>query len=133
MEFDLVIRRGTIIDGSGKARYPADLGVRHGTISAIAQAGSLTGGRSLDAAGLVVAPGFIDIHSDSDWVLPLPDHDKTLAPLVHQGVTTLVAGNCGHSPAPVTESSARLTDASCETLKDQDFQYQWRSMGEFLD
>lgn len=133
MDFDLVISRGTIIDGSGKARYPADLGICNGEIAAIARTGTLSGGRSIDAAGLAVAPGFIDIHSHSDWVLPLPDHDKTLAPLVHQGVTTLVAGNCGHSPAPVTDGSARLTDASCETLKDQDFPFNWRSMGEFLD
>lgn len=133
MEFDLVITRGTIVDGSGQPRFEADLGVRRGRIEAIASRGSLSGGRTIDADGLAVAPGFIDIHSHADWVLTLPDHEDILAPLLAQGVTTVVAGNCGHSPAPITEESIPLTDCSSEVLRDGELTYGWRSMGEFLD
>lgn len=132
MEFDLVISRGTILDGSGQPRYLADLGIQKGKVAAIAGPGALAGERTLDASGLAVAPGFIDIHSHIDWLLPLPDHEDVLAPMVAQGITTVVAGNCGHSPAPVTEASVPLVEHSAEILKDGDLAYRWRSMGEFL-
>jgi N-acyl-D-amino-acid deacylase len=133
MEFDLVIANGTIIDGSGRPRFRADLGIRQGKVAAIATGESLHGGLDLDAAGLVVAPGFIDVHSHSDWILPLADHDAVLAPLLLQGVTTLVSGQCGFSPAPATEESIPLLDGFTEMLRDEAFPYRWRSMAEFLD
>jgi N-acyl-D-amino-acid deacylase len=133
MDLDLVITNGTLVDGTGAPRFPADLGVTGGRIAAVALSGSLRGRTTLDAAGLVVAPGFIDIHSHADWVLTLPDHDRILAPLIAQGVTTVVAGNCGHSPAPVTNESIEHVDASSEMLRDRAFPYRWRSMGELLD
>jgi len=133
MDLDLVIANGTVVDGTGSPRYPADVGVERGRIAAIARPGALRGRRTLDAAGLAVAPGFIDIHSHSDWILTLPDHDRILAPLLAQGVTTVVAGNCGHSPAPVTDASIPYVEGSSELLRDRAFPYRWRSMGELLD
>ncbi|WP_437673392.1 N-acyl-D-amino-acid deacylase family protein [Sorangium sp. So ce131] len=132
MDFDLVVSRGTILDGSGQPRYPADLGVQDGRIAAIAGPGALAGRRVIDARGLAVAPGFIDIHSHVDWLLTLPDHEEILAPMVAQGITTVVAGNCGHSPAPVTRTSIPLVEHSAEIMKDRDLAYTWRSMGELL-
>jgi N-acyl-D-amino-acid deacylase len=132
MDLDLVIRGGMLADGTGRARYRADVGVARGRIAAIAVPGQLAAGRSLDATGLVVAPGFIDLHSHSDWVLPHPEHDAILAPLLAQGVTTIVAGNCGISPAPVTDASLRDLDHASELLRDGAFAYGWRSMGEWL-
>ncbi len=99
MNFDLVINNGTVIDGSGRSRFRANVGICDGKITAISPAESLAGRQSLDAAGLVVALGFIDVHSHADWVL---------APLLLQGITTLVTGNCGFSPAPVTPESRPL-------------------------
>jgi N-acyl-D-amino-acid deacylase len=133
MEIDLVIKGGTIIDGTGRPRFEADLGVRDGRVAALAVPGALAGERTLDAAGLAVAPGFVDIHSHSDWILPLPDHDTILAPLLKQGVTTIVAGNCGFSPAPVTDTSVRFVESSSEILREEAMSYRWRSMGELLD
>src|SRR5690349_5810049 len=98
MDFDRVITGGMIIDGTGRPRFPADLGVAGGRIAAIAPPGAIAGRTTLDARGLAVAPGFVDIHSHTDWILPLPDHDRILAPMVAQGITTVVAGNCGFSP-----------------------------------
>lgn len=133
MDFDLVIRGGTLVDGTGRGRFEGDVGVTGGRITAIAVPGALSGARAIDAAGLVVAPGFIDLHSHSDWVLPHPQHDDILAPLLAQGVTTIVAGNCGISPAPVTDRSVKLADGSSELLRDEPFPYEWRTMGQWLD
>ena len=133
MDFDLVVANGTVIDGSGRPRLRADLGIQRGKVAAIATGERLSGPHTLDASGLVVAPGFIDVHSHSDWILPLPDHDEILAPLLLQGVTTLVTGNCGFSPAPVTEEAMPPVDGFSEMLRERAFPYRWRSMAEFLD
>lgn len=132
MDFDLVIRNGTVVDGTGRGRFRASLGISHGKITAITQDDSLNGRQVLDATGLIVAPGFIDLHSHSDWVLPLRDHDQVLAPLVLQGITTIVGGQCGFSPAPVTDASIPALDTTAEILRTRDFDYAWRSMDEFL-
>ena len=133
MDFDLVITNGTVIDGTGRPRFRADVGIQGGKIAALATGERLAGRQTLDGAGLVVAPGFIDVHSHSDWILPLPDHDEVLAPLLSQGVTTIVTGNCGFSPAPVTEESRPMLDEFSEMLRGQPFPYRWRSMAEFMD
>jgi len=131
--FDLVITNGTIVDGTGRPRFRAEVGIRDGRIAAVDTGEPLNGRERLDATGLVVAPGFIDVHSHGDWILPLEDHDEILAPLVLQGITTLVTGQCGFSPAPVTDDSIPRVDAFSEMLRERDFTYRWRSMGEFLD
>jgi N-acyl-D-amino-acid deacylase len=95
--YDLLICNGTVIDGTGAPRYRADVAVSAGRI---AQLGTLNGaraGREIDATGKVVAPGFIDAHTHDDrLLLSAPD----MASKVSQGVTTVVAGNCGISLAP---------------------------------
>jgi N-acyl-D-amino-acid deacylase len=133
VEFDLVITAGTIVDGTGRPRFRAEVGIRNGRIAAVDSGEPLNGRERIDASGLVVAPGFIDVHSHGDWILPLEDHDEILAPLVLQGITTLVTGQCGFSPAPVTDDSVPRVDAFSEMLRERDFTYRWRSMGEFLD
>ncbi len=133
MNFDLVINNGTVIDGTGSPRFRADLGILDGKIATIATGERLSGQQSLDATGLIVAPGFVDIHSHFDWILPLPDHDQILAPLLLQGVTTVVTGNCGFSPAPATEESWSLLDGFSEMLRQGAVPYRWHSMSEFLD
>jgi len=133
MEFDLVITIGMLIDVTGKPRFRADLGIREGRIAAVSAGVPLTAPHTLDAAEAVVAPGFIDVHSHSDWILPLSDHDRILAPLLLQGITTMVTGNCGFSPAPVTEDSIPLVDGISEMLRDRAFPYRWHSVKEFLD
>lgn len=92
---DLVIRGGTVHDGTGGPGYPADVAITDGMISGIGP--GLDGDEVLDAAGCVVAPGFIDIHTHFDaqvfW-------DPELKPSSYHGVTTVVAGNCGFTIAP---------------------------------
>ena len=95
---DLLIRGGTVIDGTKAPRHDADIGIRDGRIVAIGDLAHATADRVLDAGGRIVAPGFIDSHTHDDQaVLSQPD----LRFKVSQGVTTVVAGNCGISAAPL--------------------------------
>jgi len=103
--YDVVIEGGSVIDGTGAPRRAADIGISRGRIAAIGEPGSL--GRAAarhDAAGKIVAPGFIDVHTHDDHaLLSKPD----MAYKASQGVTTVVAGNCGISLAPLVFSGDR--------------------------
>jgi N-acyl-D-aspartate/D-glutamate deacylase len=94
--YDLVIRHGKIVDGTGNPWYHADLAVRGRKIAALGKIPAGAGRREIDARGLVVAPGFIDIHSHSDFVLL---EDGAAQSKIRQGVTTEVLGE-GSSPGP---------------------------------
>ncbi len=95
--FDIVIANGDIYDGRGIAPYKADIGISNKKITAIANPGTLRGKKMLDATGLAVAPGFIDVHTHDDRELL----DKpAMHPKLTQGVTTVITGNCGISLAP---------------------------------
>ena len=136
MRCETVIRGGDVFDGSGAPAVRASLGIDGGQVVAVARDGdaaSLDGATVLDATGLAVAPGFIDLHSHSDWILPQSDHGEILAPLLEQGVTTIVTGNCGFSPAPVEPAGARLLDEGSELVRDRPLAFEWRTHREFLD
>jgi N-acyl-D-amino-acid deacylase len=100
LKFDIVIKNGRIMDGSGNPWYHADVGIKGGRITEINDLGNAVASRVIDAEGMIIAPGFIDIHSHSDYpVLIEPEvHSK-----IRQGVTTEVIGNCGSSAAPMNK------------------------------
>jgi N-acyl-D-amino-acid deacylase len=116
MDGDLVIRGGTLIDGSGAPGRLADVAVRGGRIVAIDDA--LSGTTELDASGQVVAPGFIDIHTHYDaqvfW-------DPELSPSSCHGVTTVVAGNCGFSIAPTRAEGVDTLARTLQHVEDMSF------------
>jgi N-acyl-D-amino-acid deacylase len=113
---DVVIRGGTVIDGTGSPGRVADVAVSEGVITGIGP--GLRGSRVLDASGQIVAPGFIDIHTHYDaqvfW-------DPSLTPSSSHGVTTVVAGNCGFSIAPVLPVGVALLARTLQHVEDMSF------------
>ena len=98
--YDILIKNGTIIDGTGKTGYLSDIGIKDDKIVKIGELHNEKGETEIDASGKIVCPGFVDInnHSDTHWQIFLnPD----LESLVYQGITTIVGGACGSSLAPL--------------------------------
>jgi N-acyl-D-amino-acid deacylase len=113
--FDLLIRNGRVLDGTGNPWFPADIGVREGRIIAVGALANATAARVIDAAGKYVSPGFIDIHSHADdGARPtggFRDQNPQIraAPnLVSQGITTVVVNQDGRSPWPIAEQRALI-------------------------
>ena len=114
MAYDLVVRGGTIVDGSGLPRYRADVGVSDGVITAVGRIDE-TGRREIDADGQVVTPGFVDGHTHMDaqvfW-------DPIGSCSCYHGVTSVVMGNCGFSLAPAPESQRDFVVRNLERAED---------------
>ncbi|HET9491497.1 MAG TPA: D-aminoacylase [Methylomirabilota bacterium] len=128
-QLDIKVEGATVIDGTGTAGGRTDLGIRDETIVALGDLSRESAGRTIHAAGRVVAPGFIDMHSHSDWRLW---DNRRAESKIRQGVTTEVVGNCGFSPAPV--SAEHLEDLRGFALYlPRGMDFRWRSVGEYLD
>ena len=127
--YDLLVKNGRIIDGTGSASYTADVAVAGGEIVAI---GKLDGesAKTIDAAGLAVSPGFIDLHTHSDMSFLL---DPTAQSKVRQGVTLELAGNCGSSfCAPLIGEAEELFKTRASQYTDS-FDITWNDFGGYLD
>ena len=99
---DLLIRGGLVVDGSGSPPFSGDVAVEEGRIAAVGELDGADARETIDAAGRIVCPGFVDPHSHSDFtLLTNPDAQST----IRQGVTTEVVGNCGWTYAPVSDES----------------------------
>lgn len=127
--FDLLIKNGRIIDGSGNPWFRADVGIEGGKIKAIGRLAGAEATQVIDAKGQVVAPGFIDLHSHADYTLLV---DPKAESAIRQGVTTLIIGNCGHSASPLTHPED-LKNVVLGYLANAGFDITWRQMGEYLD
>ncbi|MGE0384502.1 MAG: amidohydrolase family protein [Gammaproteobacteria bacterium] len=133
--FDLIIRNGSVVDGSGAPRRLADVAIQGGVIRAIGRVDDQSG-QTLDAGGQIVAPGFVDVHTHYDaqvfW-------DPSLTPSSNHGVTSVIGGNCGFSIAPLTPEAgaylmpmlARVEGMPLESLR-LGVPWNWRSFGEYL-
>jgi len=129
MSHDIVIRGGTVIDGSGHTGEIADVAVQDGRIDAVGRSLPAGSARVIDAEGLAVAPGFIDIKTHSDFTLPINPKAESK---VRQGVTTEIVGHCGFSVAPVLPGRRQLIQdylsASAPWLP-----FRETTFGEYLD
>lgn len=126
----LVIKNGTIIDGTGGKPYAGDIVVDNDTILNIGSFPKATGDTVIDAGGQYVVPGFVDIlnHSDSYWTLfKVPTFDS----LITQGITTVLVGNCGSSLAPLVEGETILTIQKWANMSEVNVN--WLRLSEFLD
>jgi N-acyl-D-aspartate/D-glutamate deacylase len=126
--FDLKIEGAEVIDGTGRSGSRTDVGIQDDRIVAIGDLSREPAGNNLHASGKVLAPGFIDMHSHSDWRLW---ENRRAESKVRQGVTTEVVGNCGFSPAPVSDEFLEdLRGFALHVPAGMDFR--WRSVGEYL-
>ena len=137
---DLLVRNGRLVDGTGAPERPADVLVEGGRIREVAPAGSADPARArvcLDATGLVVTPGFVDVHTHYDGQATW---DPILAPSAWHGVTTVVMGNCGVGFAPVRPDRRRWLIELMEGVEDipgtalsEGIRWAWESFPEYLD
>ena len=138
-DHDLVIRGGTIVDGTGAEPRLADIAVRDGVITEVADAGEIEGraARTIVADGLLVTPGFVDIHAHYDGQATW---DERMVPSSWHGVTTVVAGNCGVGFAPVRPADHDRLIELMEGVEDipgvtlhEGLSWDWQSFPEFMD
>ncbi len=130
-DFDIVIKRGDIIDGTGNPWFGGDIGIDKGKIKKIGLIRE-NGRKTIDADGMVISPGFIDLHNHSDMsVLACPNCES----YIMQGVTTLVVGNCGLTMAPVSPQRLELLKEYLLPLLSQDFDYgwNWKTLKEYYE
>ncbi|NCY17376.1 MAG: D-aminoacylase, partial [Actinobacteria bacterium] len=135
--FDLVIRNGTIVDGTGRARFVGDIAVRDGVLEQVGGTVHGRGDREIDATGLVVTPGFVDTHTHFDGQITW---DDLLEPSASHGVTTIVAGNCGVGFAPVLPERREQLVQLMEGVEDipgvamtEGMTWDWVTFPEYLD
>lgn len=133
--FDMVIKTGTLVDGSGSDPRLADVGIIDGVITDVGDLSGSEAGKVIDANGKVVSPGFVDIHSHADLSIYMEDHEDILMPMVMQGITTFIGGNCGLGAAPVTNEHIEDITAyiNAFTMRESTKDLKWRGLGEFLE
>lgn len=136
-EATLIIRGGTIVDGTGAAAYEGDVALAGDRILAVGDVGAVRAAEEIDARGKIVTPGFVDIHTHYDgqavW-------DRHMAPSAWHGVTTAVMGNCGVGFAPCKPADREKLVELMEGVEDipgpvmhEGLNWQWESFGEYLD
>jgi len=131
----ILIRGGKIVDGTGKKPFRADIAIEGDTITEIGSLENMQADRTIDAENRMVSPGFIDLHSHADITVPLHNHAEILKPLVMQGITTFVGGNCGFSSCFVPKRNKEDVIAYLENLSGQSQKETivWSTPAEFLE
>jgi N-acyl-D-amino-acid deacylase len=125
---DAILEGGTVVDGTGTPGFVTDVAISGDTIVRIADCSDLDARERVDCTGLVVAPGFIDMHGHSDELLLV---EPSAESKITQGVTTEVGGNCGTSPGPLSEDAFAIRRARLRSM--YGFDFEWRDIGGFLD
>lgn len=138
-EFDLMVRNGNVVDGTGAPARPADVAIRDGVIAEVGDRGSIAGSaaETIDADGALVIPGIVDIHAHYDGQATW---EERMQPSSWHGVTTVVMGNCGVGFAPVHDHDHDRLIELMEGVEDipgaalhEGLSWEWNTFGEFLD
>ncbi len=134
--YDLKIRGGTIVDGTGAPRFTGDIGITNGQIVSVGECPD-TASRTIDASGALVTPGFVDIHTHYDGQI---SWDQEMAPSSVHGVTTCVMGSCGVGFAPVHPSDRQILVELMEGVEDipgtalaEGISWEWESFPQYMD
>ena len=132
---DVIIKNGTVIRGNRSKRFKADVAITGDRIEAVQRNLSANGCPTIDAKGKIVCPGIIDSHSHADLTIYRDDHAENLAPMIRQGVTTFIGGNCGMSMAPISKEYYKETQMYLEgfTARELDKDVTWRDTAGFID
>lgn len=128
--FDILLQNCVVIDGTGRRRFKADIGIQGKRIARIGRLRNERADRRLNVKGLAVAPGFIDMHSHSDLSLLVNPRAESK---IRQGVTTEVIGNCGASAAPLTELVRDDVRNTWPKVRDSGLRLNWSTMHEYLE
>ena len=136
--YDILVKNGTLIDGSGAAPFAGDLAISDGIIAEVGGTISGAARRTIDADGAIVTPGWVDVHTHYDGQI---SWDSQIAPSSHNGVTTVVMGNCGVGFAPVAPGAEQTLIELMEGVEDipgaalhEGIDWgQWETFGEYLD
>src|SRR4026208_978153 len=136
MSYDLVIKNGTVVDGTGAKRYQADVAIANGKVAEIGK-GSEGAKRTIDAHGLVVAPGFVDPHTHYDAQICW---DGAVTPSSWHGVTSVVMGNCGVGIAPCKPAAREIAMRDLVNVEAIPFEvleagitWDWEPFPQYLD
>jgi N-acyl-D-amino-acid deacylase len=132
--FDLILKGGEVVDGTGASRFTADVAIEGDRIAAIQPSLSGRGRREVDARGRIVSPGFIDLHSHSDLLFTLPASAQLalLGGRLRQGITTELIGNCGYGPAPLVPENLSLLRTVNGFITPDGVEWSWRSFADYL-
>lgn len=134
MKCDLLLRGGTLVDGTGQPGSPGDVAVGDGKILALGAIERAEPKEVIDATGLVVTPGFVDVHSHGDLILAWPSERRLelLEGRIAQGITTEIVGNCGLGAAPLYGESEGLLPALNGWMSPGSFRWHWRGVSDYL-
>ncbi len=130
-----LLRNARVVDGTGAPPFSGHVLIEGDRIARLFREGEAIpkGGAELDVGGRAVAPGFIDMHSHADFLLPVEEQGDLMRCMLEQGVTTVVAGNCGISPAPIQPRTRDRLEAFASIAIDAPLDWRWRGMGEYLE
>ncbi|MFQ6074252.1 MAG: amidohydrolase family protein, partial [Candidatus Bathyarchaeia archaeon] len=128
--FDIIVKNAYLIDGTGSRGFKADIGIAESKIVKIGNLNSEKAVQTIDASGLVASPGFIDMHSHSDFTLLINSKAESK---IRQGITTEVIGNCGSSAAPLNEAIKEEIRKTMPILEESGLKLDWSTMREYLD
>ncbi len=132
MDCEWKLSGGLVVDGTGSPARLADVAIREGRICAVGDLAELEARETVDCRDRIVTPGFIDIHSHSDFLVPGKNCGTLVEPFLRQGMTTLVGGNCGFSPAPLSDKNRKTIQESSRLIVDDEIDPHWESMDGFL-
>ena len=130
-KFDVLIKNGKVIDGTGNPWFCVDIGINGGKIAKIRSNLDSSASKIIDATNLIVSPGFIDMHSHDGWAIL---QKISLESMVRQGITTAVIGNCGFSIAPLTlqKKERIIKQLAAEYPELLEIDIPWLSFKEYL-